>query len=104
MWQLEMAAMKASSGSTFAGFDQGTGTIDGDGEAGTVSPPSNIQVCSREYLPSRKSGPAHFQLMVALCSDMGKICTVAQNKAKPRRNCGVGRSKTPRQTEGVNRL
>src|SRR3972149_7357991 len=70
MWQLETAATKASSGSTLAGFDHGIGTADCDGEAGTVTPPSNDQVCSREYRPLRKSGPLRFQRMVALCSDI----------------------------------
>ena len=35
-----------------------------------VSPPSNVQICSREYLPLRKSGLVRFQVMVALCSDI----------------------------------
>jgi hypothetical protein len=43
-----MAATKASSGSTFASFDYGLGTAEGEGEAGTVTPPSNVHVCSRE--------------------------------------------------------
>src|SRR5258708_21023325 len=70
MWQLEIAATYASSGSTCAGFEYGTGTTDGDEEAGIVAPPSNVQVCSREYLPLRKSGPVRFQLTIARCSDM----------------------------------
>src|SRR5436190_23745231 len=70
MWQLETDATNASSGSTSAGFEYGTGTTDGGGEAATVLPPSNCQVCSREYLPLRKSGLVSFQLMLALCSDM----------------------------------
>src|SRR6266496_6255722 len=72
MWQLETDATKASSGSTFAGFEYGTGTTDGEGDAGTVAPPSNVQVCSREYLPFRKSELVRFQLMVALCSNIGR--------------------------------
>src|SRR2546428_9887617 len=72
MWQLETDATNASSGSTFAGFEYGPGTTDGEGDAGTVAPPSNVQVCSREYLPFRKSGLVRFQLMVALCSDIGR--------------------------------
>src|SRR6266496_1926521 len=72
MWQLETDATNASSGSTFAGFEYGTGTTDGEGDAGTVAPPSNVQVCSREYLPFRKSGLVRFQRMVALCSDIGR--------------------------------
>src|SRR2546421_5468248 len=70
MWQLEIDATKASSGSTLAGLEYGTGTTEGEGEAGTVKPPSKLQVCSREYLPLRKSGVVRFQLMTALCSDM----------------------------------
>src|SRR6266576_936663 len=65
-----MEATKASSGSTFAAFDHGAGTPDGDGDAGTMAPPSNVHVCSREYLPFTKSGPARFQRMMALCSDI----------------------------------
>ena len=48
MWQLAIAATYASSGSTLAGLENGAGTIDGDGDAGTVTPPSNVQLCSRE--------------------------------------------------------
>src|SRR5450432_4541851 len=70
MWQLEMEATKASSGSTCAGLENGTGTTEGETDAGTVTPPSNVQVCSREYLPFRKSGLVRCHLMVALCSDM----------------------------------
>lgn len=62
--------MNASSGSTLAGFDQGTGTTDGDGEAGTVKPPSKLHVCSREYCPLRKLVPEQTQEIVAVCSDM----------------------------------
>src|SRR5262245_40333210 len=35
-------------------------------------PPSNVQVCSREYFPRRKSGPVLRQVMVALCSAISK--------------------------------
>ena len=35
-----------------------------------VVPPSNVQVCSREYFPLRKSGLVRFQEMVARYSDM----------------------------------
>src|SRR5580658_7327850 len=70
MWQLETAATNASSGSTLAGLLMGTGTTDGEAEAGTTTPPSKVQVCSREYRPLRKSGPLHFQRMIALCSDI----------------------------------
>ena len=45
MWQLEMAATKASSGSTAAGFEYGGQTTDGDGDAWMVTPPSNDHVC-----------------------------------------------------------
>jgi hypothetical protein len=48
MWQLATAATYASSGSTPAGFDHGAGTTCGDADAGTLWPPSNVQVCSRE--------------------------------------------------------
>ena len=48
MWQLEIAATKASSGSTLAGFEYGGFTDVGAGDAGTVTPPSKDQVCSRE--------------------------------------------------------
>jgi hypothetical protein len=48
MWQLAIEATNASSGSTLAGFEYGTGTTLGAGDAGTVRPPSNRQVCSRE--------------------------------------------------------
>jgi hypothetical protein len=70
MWQLEMEAMKASSGSTCAGLENGTGTTDGEADAGTMTPPSNVQVCSREYLPVRKSGLVRCHLIVALYSDI----------------------------------
>ena len=47
MWQLEVAATSASSGSTPAGSDSGTGTDSGDDEAGTRAPPSNTHSCAR---------------------------------------------------------
>jgi hypothetical protein len=65
-----MEATNASSGSTHAGFDQGTGTTEGDEEAGTDAPPSNSQVCSREYLPFRKSLLAPLQRITAVWLDM----------------------------------
>ena len=58
MWQLEIEATNASSGSTWAGFDHGFGTDDGAGDAGTTTPPSKAQLCSREYLPFTKSAGA----------------------------------------------
>jgi hypothetical protein len=69
MWQLEIAATNASSGSTAAGLDQGAGTTDGEAEPGTVVPPSKAQVCSREYLPFEKSSgvPVRVHVIVALC-------------------------------------
>src|SRR4051794_33887760 len=70
MWQLESDATNASSGSTCAAFDHGVGTTDGDADAGTVAPPSNVQVCSREYRPFRRSGPVRLHRIVALCSDI----------------------------------
>src|SRR5689334_4978682 len=70
MWQLDRDATNASSGSTAFAFENGAGTTDGEDDAGTVRPPSNVQVCSREYLPLRKSGPFRFQVMRALCSDI----------------------------------
>src|ERR1051325_11497066 len=93
MWQLEIAATNASSGSTWAGLDHGAGTTEGDGDAGTVKPPSNVQVCSREYLPLRKSGPLRFQSMMALCSDMGMVLrffSSSRGRAEMRRVGGVG--------------
>src|SRR6266566_1560919 len=68
-----MAATNASSGSTCAGLDQGSGTTDGDDEAGKVSPPSKVQVCSREYLPFTKSGCVRCQFMIALCSAITSV-------------------------------
>jgi len=50
-----------------AGFDQGAGTTAGAADAGTLTPPSKLQVCSRVYLPSRKSGVVHFHSILALC-------------------------------------
>ena len=49
----ESDATNASSGSTHAGFEYGAGTADGAADAGTVTPPSKPQTCSREYLPLR---------------------------------------------------
>src|SRR5512134_2020857 len=70
MWQLEIDATNASSGSTQAGFEYGSGTAAGDAEAWMTIPPSNPHVCSREYLPLRKSAPVFFQETIALCSDI----------------------------------
>ena len=47
MWQLEMAATSASSGSTADGSEQGTGTESGDDDPGTSAPPSNRHTCRR---------------------------------------------------------
>ena len=41
MWQLEVAATSASSGSTASATEYGTFTVRGDEEARTVAPPSN---------------------------------------------------------------
>ena len=41
MWQLDVAATSASSGSIFSATDIGSGTDKGDDEAGTRKPPSN---------------------------------------------------------------
>src|SRR3954452_4405623 len=72
MWQLAIEATNASSGSTAAALDHGSGTTDGDDEPGTVAPPSNDQTCSREYLPRVKSacGTAVDHVIVARCSAM----------------------------------
>ena len=45
---LMVAATRASSGSTPAGSDIGTGTLDGADDAGTTAPPSKRQSCARE--------------------------------------------------------
>src|SRR5262245_5514109 len=48
MWQLDSEATSASSGSTAAATDMGSGTTCGDAEAGTSIPPSNSQRWPRE--------------------------------------------------------
>lgn len=48
MWQEDREATNASSGSTLAASDQGALTIWGEGDAGTVTPPSNDYVWARE--------------------------------------------------------
>src|SRR5690349_11734121 len=68
-----MDATKASSGSTWAGFDHGTGTAEGEDDAGTVTPPSKDQVCSREYFPREKPSLVRFQTTVARCSDIKRL-------------------------------
>src|SRR5581483_1477720 len=70
MWPLASDATNASSGSTPAGFEYGTGTTDGEDDAVTVKPPSKVHVCSREYLPFKKSGLVRCHWIVALCSDI----------------------------------
>src|SRR5262245_57240795 len=70
MWQLAIDATNASSGSTQAGFEYGGRTTCGEEDAGTVTPPSNDQVCSREYLPSRKPSDDARQLIVEMYSPM----------------------------------
>ena len=65
-----MAATKTPSGSTCAGFEKGAGTADGEADAGTVTPPSNVQLYSREYLPLRKSELVRCHLIAALNSEM----------------------------------
>jgi hypothetical protein len=51
-------------------LENGIRTAAGDDDACTVIPPSNVQVCSREYVPLRKSPCDGVHLIVALCSDM----------------------------------
>src|SRR3954462_9415626 len=82
-WQLEIAATNASSGSTFAGFENGGRTTCGDGDAGTVAPPSKVHVCSLEYLPLKKSAasPARFQRIFATCSAMRIVVGGAPRKS-----------------------
>src|SRR5258706_15088956 len=72
MWQLAIEATKASSGSMWAGFENGTGTTEGAGDARTVTPPSKVHVCSRENRPLRKASPStgRTQRTVALWSAM----------------------------------
>src|SRR3954464_3833170 len=70
IWQLEMDATNASSGSMFAGFEYGAGTAAGDEDAGTVRPPSNDHVCARGNFPFRNSSPVRVHRIVALCSDI----------------------------------
>src|SRR5258706_11575399 len=73
MWQLAIEATKASSGSMWAGFENGTGTTEGAGDARTVTPPSKVHVCSRENRPLRKASPSTGRTprTVALWSAMG---------------------------------
>src|SRR5690349_21428836 len=75
MWQLEMDATNASSGSRLAGFEYGVGTTAGDDEAAKVSPPSKVQVCSREYFPFKNSALVRFQLTMAMYLDMLQVFT-----------------------------
>jgi len=70
MWQLEIAATYASSGSIFAGFEYGAGTAAGEDEAGIESPPSNDHVCARGNFPFKNSSPVLVHRIVALCSDI----------------------------------
>jgi len=69
MWQLEIAATNASSRSISAGFKNGTGTTDGEDDAETVTPPANVQLCSGEYLPFRKSGLVRCHLINFIARD-----------------------------------
>src|SRR4029077_6161886 len=103
MWQLEIDATNASSGSMLAGLDRGTRTTAGDDDAGTVNPPSKLQPCSREYFPVMKSGAAHFQVIVALCWDIPLPYHASakpacpgkpETKSPPQRPFVVGRSKS----------
>src|ERR1044071_8537255 len=78
-WQLEIVATKASSGSTFAAFENGGRTTCGEGDAATVAPPSKLQVCSREYFPLTKSvsSPDRVQRMIAICSAIPTVLVSA---------------------------
>src|SRR5436190_4926525 len=89
MWQLAMAATNASSGSTCAGFDHGAGTAAGDGEAGTVTPPSKVHVWSREYWPFEKLGPVRFHTIVARCSDMTDLLAPTKKAGATPRGAGL---------------
>jgi hypothetical protein len=47
MWQLEIAATNASSGSTAAASEYGSGTECGDDDPATSAPPSKRHACRR---------------------------------------------------------
>jgi hypothetical protein len=47
MWQLEIAATNASSGSTASARDRGGGTKAGEADAATLTPPSKRHSCAR---------------------------------------------------------
>src|SRR5688572_24105425 len=64
MWQLEMEATNASSGSTRFGSPQRWGAD----EAGTSTPPSNRHTCERSYFVSN-SAPPRVHTTWARCSD-----------------------------------
>src|SRR5882757_7901656 len=80
MWQLDREATSASSGSTPAGFDSGSGTAAGDDDAITDWPPSKDQVCSREYLP-RANSPVAFHAILARCSEDMRVRIAASARA-----------------------
>src|SRR6267154_5942057 len=88
MWQLEIDATKASSGSTAFALEYGAGTTDGEEDAGTVTSSSKVQVCSREYLPLRKSGPFRFHVMRALCSDI-VVSRMTSGRSQARKWCAL---------------
>src|SRR6187401_1711325 len=94
MWQLAIAATNASSGSTCASFEYGFGTTDGEGDAGTMTPPSKVQVCSREYIPFRKSPPAYAHRIVARWSDTAVFRCQAYPAATPWREATCAGSAT----------
>src|SRR5690349_8467213 len=68
MWHDASEATKASSGSTPAASDIGTGTTFGELEAGTTAPPSKRHWWAREYLLSLNFASPRCQATVAVYS------------------------------------
>ena len=66
MWQLDSDATNASSGSTAAGSEPGTGTTWGDDDPATTAPPSKRQRCAREYLRSKNGASPRVHSIVAV--------------------------------------
>src|SRR5262245_57079966 len=70
MWQLDSEATSASSGSTAAATDMGSGTTCGDDDAATSVPPSNNQRGPREKRASVNVALPRSQTMVDRYSAM----------------------------------
>ena len=89
MWQLDIDATNASSGSTFAGFDSGARTTAGEDDAGNALAAVEGPGVLARIAPGHEFGRVALPKMVALCWDMpvpyhARRTTTNRRRIRPR--------------------